>query len=109
MEYELVESIPNSSKIIYYFKGFDSWQSINRIANIVREDIKPNKITFSGRVNYDGYFEKDGLGVWIHQDETKRTYLEFKGEGSEKNFNKIRVWAKVIFSELMYEKIEQDV
>ncbi|MDS0527771.1 hypothetical protein NNC19_18940 [Clostridium sp. SHJSY1] len=109
MQYELVESIPNSSQVIYDFKGFDNWQSMNKIVNIIKEDIKPNKLTFSGRVNFDGYFEKDGLQVEVHQDETKRTYLEFRGQESEKNFNKIRVWAKVIFSELMYDELEQKV
>lgn len=108
MQYELVESKTNNSQITYDFSGFDDWISINKIVNIIRGSIKPSRIALKGGVNVNGYFEKDGLYVEIHHDETKGNYLEFKGEISNENLNKTRVWARTIFNRLMFTNIEEN-
>lgn len=108
MQYELVESTRDNSQVTYDFLGFDDWKAFNKIINTVKKSIKPNKVAFYGSEDFYGFFEKDGLLVEIWHNKTKGNYLEFKGEASEKNVNKIRLWVKLIFSELMFDNLKKN-
>ena len=101
MQYKLAESISENSKITYDFVGFDDWRDFVKIMNIVKDNIKPNKSDYQGITDINGYFEKDGLYIEVQYDEMIGNYLEFKGDKTDENLNKVKEWAKIIFDNLI--------
>lgn len=100
MEHRMAEK-NKASYTIYYFFGFDDWRDFDKIISIVKNNIRPTKIDWQGAEDMNGYFEKDGLLVNMEYDSMGQNYMEFKGEQNEKNLEKVREWANIIFDNLM--------
>ena len=47
------------------------------------------------------YFEKDELYIEVQYDEMIGNYLEFKGDKTDGNLDKVKEWAKIIFDNLI--------
>lgn len=101
MQYKLVESISENSKITYYFVGFDDWRDFVKIMNIVKNNIKPDKSNYQGITDMNGYFKKDGLYIEVQYDEMIGNYLEFNGDKTDENLNRIKEWSEIIFDNLI--------
>lgn len=100
--FEYASKIAKEKTIIFDFSGFDKWMDFNKIEDIIKQKIKPEGIdvgaSFDGR---HGHFEKNGLQVEFIFDPMIGNIMKIVGEKTVSDMEKVRIWAKMIFNELI--------
>jgi hypothetical protein len=99
MEKQLIETSYKNKEKYFYFVKYDDWKDFIRIVKIVKENIVPDKIKYSGITDMNGYFIKDGIRIEINYDFTGNELL-YKDTGNPEDLEKVRGWAKTIWDEL---------
>ncbi|NPV90072.1 MAG: hypothetical protein HPY50_04760 [Firmicutes bacterium] len=87
--------------IVFDLFGFRDCEDFVTMTKIIKVIIKPNSIQYSGIIDMDGYFVKDGIRVEMEYDSMTGNELIYKGDRSEEKVAKVRQWAQIVFSELM--------
>ncbi len=100
MEKKLIEAFEHDY-VEYHFVEFDDGMDFIRITEIIKDKIGPDKMDYQGIEDMHGFFEKDNLHVDLEYDGMIGNWMEFKGEQSERNLEKVREWAKIVFENLM--------
>ena len=100
MKKELREGTPKSGWVTFCFNGYDDCDDYLKIIDSIKEVVKPDKITFRGMEDMDGYFIKNGLKVTVEYDSMIGNMLEYENNGTSENLDEVRHWVKQIWDNL---------